>query len=197
MEKKLTLKIILGSTRDGRFSDIAGQWAKAQADKHPEFETEILDLRDYALPFFDQAVTPSSKKEPYAHPEVAKWTAQIAEADAFVIVAPEYNRGVPGVLKNALDWVFGEWAKKPVGYVGYGTTGGSRSVDSLRTSAVELQMVPVRTAVHIPEHWTLRENMSGALIPGSLDKFEYSANLMLSQVKEWATATRGMRQIAA
>jgi NAD(P)H-dependent FMN reductase len=192
MEHTLKLKIILGSTREGRFSEIAGAWAKALAEKDPSVAAEVVDLREFKMPFFDQAVTPSSKKEPYANPEVQKWTAQIADGDAFIIIAPEYNRGVPGVLKNAIDWVFGEWHKKPVGYVGYGTTGGSRSVDSLRTSAVELQMVPVRTAVHIPGHWTLRDE-TGALKPGSLDQYAHAFDTMLGQIKEWGNASRSMR----
>ncbi len=189
----LKLKIILGSTRPGRFSEIAGAWAQSQVAKHPEFNAEVLDLRDYEMPFFNEEITPSSKKEDYMNAAVAKWTAKIAEADAFVVIAPEYDRGVPAVLKNAFDWVYGEWHKKPVGFVGYGTTGGSRSVDNLRTTAIELQMVPVRTAVHITAHWTLRENYTGPLVPGSLDQFEGGAEMMLAQIKEWGDATRAMR----
>ncbi len=191
--KPLKLKIILGSTREGRFSDTAGTWALEQAKKHPEFDTEIVDLRDYAMPFFDQAVTPSSKTEPYTNEAVARWTAKVADGDAFLVIAPEYDLGVPAVLKNAVDWVYGEWHKKPVGFVGYGTTGGSRSVDSLRTSAIELQMVPVRQAVHIVAHWNLRENFTGPLKPGALDQYEGNASAMLDQIKEWGEATRRMR----
>ena len=191
--KTLKLKIILGSTRPGRFSDIAGVWALEQTKKHPEFETEVLDLRDYEMPFFNEEATPSSKREPYKNPAVAAWTAKIAEADAFVVIAPEYDRGVPAVLKNAFDWVYGEWHKKPIGFVGYGTTGGSRSVDSLRTSSIELQMVPVRQGVHIVAHWTMRENFTGPLKPGALDQFEHNAAAMFDQLKEWGAVTRTMR----
>lgn len=190
---KLKLKIILGSTRPGRFSDTAGAWALAQAAKHPEFETEVLDLRDYEMPFFNEAVTPSSKTEPYTNAAVANWTAKLAEADAFVVISPEYDRGVPAVLKNAFDWVYGEWHKKPIGFIGYGTTGGSRSVDNLRTSAIELQMVPVRQGVHIIAHWMLRENFTGPLKPGSLDQYEPAASAMYDQLKEWGTAGRTLR----
>lgn len=193
MANTLKLKIILGSTREGRFSDTAGAWALEQAKKHPEFETEILDLRDYEMPFFDQAVTPSSMTESYANPVVQKWTAKIADADAFIVIAPEYDRGVPAVLKNAFDWVYGAWHKKAIGFVGYGTTGGSRSVDSLRTSAIELQMVPVRQGVHIFAHWLLRENYTGPLKSGALDQYEHAAEAMLGQLKEWGTAAKAMR----
>lgn len=193
MDTKLKLKIILGSTREGRFSEIAGSWAREQAKKHPEFDAEILDLREYEMPFFDQMATPSSKTAAYTHPVVQKWTAKVAEGDAFVIIAPEYDRSIPGVLKNAIDWVYPEWNKKPVGYVGYGTVGGARAIEHLRSAAIELQMVPVRQAVHIPAHWTLRENMVGALIPGSLDQYEHSAKTMYEQLAEWGKATQTMR----
>ncbi len=192
--KPLKLKIILGSTREGRFSEYAGAWMKDQATKHPEFDAEVLDLRNFEMPFFDQMATPSSKSEPYAHPAVAAWTAKIAEGDAFVIIAPEYNRGIPGVLKNAIDWVYPEWNKKAVGYIGYGTAMGARSVEHLRTAAIEQQMVPVRQAVHIAAPWMLRENFTGPMKPGSLDAFERDAQTMLDQLKEWGEATRTMRQ---
>lgn len=191
--EKLKLKILLGSTRPTRFSEDAGAWALEQTKKHPEFDTEILDLRDYEMPFFNEAATPSSKKEPYTNPVVQRWTAKIAEADAFIVIAPEYNRGVPAVLKNAFDWVYGEWQKKPIGFIGYGTTGGSRSVDNLRTSAIELQMVPVRTAVHIVAHWMLRENFTGPMQPGALDAHVPTAEMMLGQIKEWAGAGKLLR----
>ena len=191
--KPLKLKIILGSTREGRFSEYAGAWMLEQSKKHPELETEILDLRDYEMPFFDQMATPSSKTEPYAHPAVQKWTAKIADGDAFVIIAPEYNRGIPGVLKNAIDWVYPEWNKKAAGYVGYGTAMGARSVEHLRSSAIEQQMVPVRQAVHIAAPWALRDNFTGPLKPGALEPFERDAATMLTQLTEWADAARGMR----
>lgn len=195
--KPLKLKVILGSTREGRFSEYAGAWMLDLAKKHPELEAEVLDLRDYEMPFFDQMATPSSKTEPYTHPAVQKWTAKIAEADAFVVIAPEYNRGIPGVLKNAIDWVYPEWNKKAIGYVGYGTAMGARSIEHLRTSAIEQQMVPVRQAVHIAAPWTMRENFVGPMKPGSLDQFERDAQTMLGQLKEWGEAGRTLREKAA
>ncbi len=194
MSQPLKMKIILGSTREGRFSEYAGAWMREQAQKHPEFDAEVLDLRDYEMPFFDQMATPSSKTEPYAHPAVQKWTAKIAEGDVFIIVAPEYNRGIPGVLKNAIDWVYPEWNKKAISYIGYGTAMGARSIEHLRSSAIEQQMVPVRQAVHIAAPWTMRENFTGPVNPGSFDQFENGAQTMLEQLKEWGEATRSMRQ---
>src|SRR3989344_5113159 len=145
----LKVKIILGSTRPARFSEHAGGWILEQAKKIAGIETEILDLRDYAMPFFNEAVTPSAKKEDYADEAVQRWTKKIKEADGFIIVAPEYNHGYTAVLKNALDYVSTEWNNKPVGFVAYGSAGGARAVEQLRAVAIELQMAPVRNAVHI------------------------------------------------
>ena len=128
----LKIKVILGSTREGRFGEQPAKWITEKAKAKPGLDVELLDLRDYPLPFFNAAATPSSKKEPYADPAVQKWTAKIAESDAFIIVTPEYNHGTSAVLKNAIDWVGPEWNRKVVGFVAYGTVGGARAVEQLR-----------------------------------------------------------------
>ena len=143
------IKIILGSTREGRFSDKAGAWIKGEIDKIADVEAEILDLRDYPMPFFSEVETPGYKSKPYAEPAVSRWTDKIAEGEAYVIVAPEYNHGYPAVLKNALDWVYQEWNNKPVAFVSYGSAMGARTVEQLRQVAVELQMAPIRNALHM------------------------------------------------
>lgn len=147
--EKLNVKIILGSTRESRFSEIPGAWIAGEAGKRDDVSVEILDLRDHPLPFFEESVTPSSKKEPYKNEAVARWTQKIAEADAFIIIAPEYNHGYPAVLKNALDYVYQEWNNKPVGFLTYGSAMGARSVEQLRLVSVELQMAPIRNAIHM------------------------------------------------
>src|SRR5665213_949628 len=109
MNKPLKIKVILGSTRQGRFGDKPAHWIFDEAKKKEGVEVEYLDLRDYALPFFDEPAPPSSIKEPYINPVVQKWTAKIADGDAIIVVTPEYNHGYPAVLKNALDYVYKEW----------------------------------------------------------------------------------------
>src|SRR3989344_62436 len=94
----LKVKIILGSTRSNRFSEHAGHWILEQAKKIAGISAEVLDLRDYAMPFFNEVVSPSYKQEPYKNEAVARFTSKIAEGDAFIIVTPEYNRGTSGVL---------------------------------------------------------------------------------------------------
>ncbi|MEK7606923.1 MAG: NAD(P)H-dependent oxidoreductase [Patescibacteria group bacterium] len=146
----LHIKVIAGSTREGRFSDKAAAWIAEEIKKQEGVAVDVLDLRDYDMPFFNEPMSPSFKQEPYKNEAVARFTKKIEEGDAFVIVTPEYNHGTSGVLKNALDWVYQEWNNKPVSFVSYGSTGGSRAVEQLRLNAIELQMAPIRAAVHIP-----------------------------------------------
>lgn len=151
--KVLKIKIIIGSTRQNRFSEKPAQWIFEEAKKLEGVEAELLDLRDYPLPFFDEPVPPSMfemTKHEYKNEAAKKWTSKIAEADGFVIVTAEYNHGYTAVLKNALDYVYKEWNRKPIGFVSYGSAVGARSVEQLRQVAVELQMAPIRHSVHIP-----------------------------------------------
>ncbi len=151
MSDKIKVKIILGSTRSGRFGEKPARWLLEQAKAEGSFEAELLDLRDYPMPFFDDSVSPSRNTTgKYPNPTVQKWADKIREADAFIIVTPEYNHGYPAVLKNALDVVYLEWNNKPVGFVGYGSVLGARAIEQLRGVAIELQMAPIRNAIHIP-----------------------------------------------
>ncbi len=146
----LNIKVIAGSTREGRFSDKAAAWIADEIKKQNGVVVEVLDLRDYDMPFFNEPMSPSFKQEPYKNEAVTRFTKKIADGDAFVVVTPEYNHGTSGVLKNALDWVYQEWNNKPVSFVSYGSVGGARAIEQLRQVAIELQMAPIRNSVHIP-----------------------------------------------
>ena len=190
----LHVKIILGSTRQNRFSDKPGSWILGEARKKEGIDAELLDLRDYPLPFYNEPMSPSMVKDgAYPNEIVRKWAGKIREADAFIIIAPEYNHGISGVLKNALDSIYAEWNNKPVGFVAYGTVGGARSVEHLRGIAVELQMAPIRNAVHIPQHWNLLDE-KGNLKDGALDSFQRAADAMLDQLIWWAYALKTARE---
>lgn len=190
----LKIKIILGSTRQNRFSDKAGAWILEKTKKRQEINAELLDLRDYPLPFYNEPISPSMVKNgEYADEVARKWAAKIGEADGFIIVTPEYNHGVSGVLKNALDHIYAEWNNKPVGFVAYGSVGGARSVEHLRGIAVELQMAPIRNAVHIPQPWNLLDE-KGNLKDGALDSFEKNADAFLDQLLWWTKALKIARE---
>lgn len=190
----LNIKVILGSTRPKRFSEKAGAWIFEHVKKLGGVETELLDLRDYPLPFYNEPITPSGVKNgEYADPTARLWAQKIRDADAYVIVSPEYNRGTSGVLKNALDHVYAEWNNKPIGFVSYGSVGGGRAVEQLRLNSIELQMAPVRTAVHIPNPWTLVDE-NDKIKDGVLEPFNRSAETMLGQLVNWAKAFKTVRQ---
>jgi NAD(P)H-dependent FMN reductase len=144
---KPRIGIIISTTREGRFGERAARWVAELAAGRDDIATEIVDLRDYPLPFFESVASP--RFVPIDTPEARKWAGKLAELDGYVFVTAEYNHSVSGVLKNALDFVFAEPARKPAAFVGYGAVGGARAVEQLRLIAVELSMVPLNRAVHI------------------------------------------------
>lgn len=192
MSDSLNVKIILGSTRQNRFSETPATWIASLAKARGDMNVDVLDLRDYPMPFFEEAATPSSKKEPYKNEVVARWTAKIAEADAYVIIAPEYNHGYPAVLKNALDYVYQEWNNKPVAFISYGSALGARSVEQLREITVELQMAPIRNAIHMPYQvvMDLRAGKSAAEV---FQPYEERGAALLEQLAWWGRALKAAR----
>ncbi len=151
----IKLYVILGSTRQGRFGEHPAKWITSELKKHSDITVELIDLRDWPLPFFNESISPSLNQGKYENTLAAKWAKKIGEADGFIIVTPEYNHGYSAVLKNAMDYVYPEWNKKPVAFVSYGgVSGGTRAVQQLRQVAIELQMVPIRQGVHLPFSWT-------------------------------------------
>src|SRR5579871_537208 len=144
---KPRIGIIVSTTRTGRFADKPLAWIHALASARSDWEVEVLDLRDYPMPFFDETVPPA-----WAPPknEVARrWAAKIAELDGFIFLTAEYNHGLPAVLKNALDYAYKEFNRKPAACVGYGGVGAARAIEHLRLVGIELQIVPMRPSVHI------------------------------------------------
>jgi NAD(P)H-dependent FMN reductase len=145
------ISVIVGSTREGRFSEKPAKWILQHLKKRKGVDARLLDLRDFPMPFFDQPLTPAMPgRPPYKNEVVQRWTAAIAQSDGFVFVTPEYNYGTSAVLKNAIDWVYPEWNRKAAGFVSYGSAMGARSVQQLRETLIEIQMAPIRTSVHIP-----------------------------------------------
>src|SRR4051812_12849091 len=95
------IAVIVGSTREGRMSDKLAKWVAEEVKK--ESEVEIVDLRDYPMPFFEEAVPPRYNPGRTPSPEVQKWLDKVGEFDGYVLVTPEYNRSMSSVLKNALE----------------------------------------------------------------------------------------------
>jgi NAD(P)H-dependent FMN reductase len=142
------IHVILGTNREGRFSEKAATWLMNRLGARSDPQVELVDLRDYPLPFYDQPLPPAYGHRDYP-PDVARWANKVDEADGYIVVTAEYNHGYPALLKNALDHAFPEFNRKPVAFVGYGNVGGARAIEQLRLVAVELEMAPLRHAVHI------------------------------------------------
>src|SRR5580765_3149840 len=184
----LKIKVILGSTRANRFCDKTAQWIFDEASKRSAFEVELLDLRDYPLPFFEEAMPPGMAKDSYTNPVVVRWRDKIREADGFIICTPEYNHGYPAVLKNALDYVYFAWSRKAVAFVSWGGAGGTRSVEQLRLVAIELDMAPTRFAVHISNPWLIQD-----VSELNTEPYKQSATALLDQLTWWAGALHTAR----
>ena len=194
MKTLIKIKVIIGSTREGRFSDKAAAWITEEIKKQTGIIVEMLDLRDYDMPFFNEAVSPSFKKEPYENEAVARFTKKIDEGDAFIMVTPEYNHSTSGVLKNAIDWIGPEWNNKPIAFVSYGSVGGARAVEQLRLIAIELQMAPIREAIHINGEQYFPVIMGGGDHLKLLASYEDKAQNMISRLFWWARALKTARE---
>jgi NAD(P)H-dependent FMN reductase len=183
----LKVAFIIGSTRPGRVGESVAHWAYELAARRKDAEFELVDIRDYNLPLLDEPVPPSQGK--YSKEHTKKWAAKIASFDAFVFVTPEYNHGICGALKNAIDFLYAEWNNKAAGFIGYGSAGGTRAVESLRLVMAELQIADVRAQVGLSLH-TDFENYS---VFKPAPYHEKSLTSMLDQTILWAGALKTLR----
>ena len=195
MARKPRIAVIIGSTRDTRFADKPAEWILGLARQRGEWEVELLDLRDFDLPFFNE--TTSNLWAPSKDPKAIAWQETLAGFDGFIFVTAEYNRSITGALKNALDQAYREWIHKPAAILGYGSTGGARAVEHLRTIAIELQMVPVRAGVHIMGADLMKVHPMGANGPIAEieDHILPSARAMLDDLDWWVRATLAARAV--
>jgi len=187
------ISVIVGSTREGRFSEKPAKWILDRLKKRDAVDARLLDLRDYPMPFFDQPVTPATPGRPAFENEVVqKWTAAIAQSDGFVFVTPEYNYGPAAVLKNAIDWVYPEWHRKAASFVSYGSAMGARSVQQLRQTVIEIQLAPIRSSVHIPVA-TLLAHYQGGDVDAGLAELDGIAGAMIDDLLWWTAALKAAR----
>jgi NAD(P)H-dependent FMN reductase len=190
MNEPLRVGVVLGSTRAGRFADRPAEWLLQIAGKRAGVAFELVDLRDYPLPFFDELKSPL--REPSKNEVARRWAQRVAALDAFVFVTGEYNHSIPASLKNALDYLYAEWGRKPAAFVAYGSTGGSRAVEQLRLILVELQVAPLRSAVHIVRAEFMDLLMNGKTF-ADFPHLEQAADLMLDDLIWWGRALRAGR----
>ncbi len=193
---KIKIQVIIGSVREGRFADKPAKWITEETKKLEGVEVEVIDLKDHPVPQFASPGYPSQVKDGnYGNDKINAFAKKIGSADAYIMVTPEYNHGYSGALKDALDSVYLEWNNKPVAFVAYGSVGGARAVEQLRQVVVELQMAPIRAAIHLPYEvfvGVLSEpdaSKHAALFAPIADK----ATAMLTQLMWWAKALKAAR----
>jgi len=189
------LHVIVGSTRPTRSADLVVPWVVSRASAHGGFEVEVLDLRDWPLPMFAEHVgTIGDFSDPtYSEPIMKAWNNKIKEADAYIVVTPEYNHSLPGVLKNAIDSVFVSFAfrNKPIAAVGYsaGIGAGIRAIEHLAQVVIEAEAVPLRNSVVIPFVTTAFDERSEPLNPAA----SVSLDVMLDDLAWWSSALEAAR----
>src|SRR6201989_324099 len=145
------LMIVIASTRPGRGGWPVAQWFIQRATERGDFEISVVDLAEFRLPLLDDPNHPRLRQ--YVNPHTHEWSGMVDAADAFVFVTPEYNHGYPASLKNAIDYLHGEWSFKPAGFVSYGgVAAGTRAVEQLMQVIAAVRMVAVAEAVNIPFH---------------------------------------------
>ena len=183
----LKIAIVIGSTRPGRKAGDVARWVHEIAARRGEADYEIVDIMDFDLPLLDEAYPPSMGQ--YAQPHTKKWAARIAGFDGFVFVTPEYNHSTSGALKNAIDYLFREWNDKAAGFVGYGSTGGTRAVEHLRGMMGEIKIADVRAQVALSLFTDFEKFTIFKPQPGQ----EAAVEAMLGDLISWAGALQALR----
>ena len=179
--------IVVGSTRPGRHSRAVADWVLGQASGRSSASYEIVDLVDYSLPHFDEAMPPSFGQ--YEHDHTKARAETIGGYDGFIFVTPEYNHSTSGVLKNAIDFLYAEWNNKAAAFVAYGSLGGARAIEHLRGVCAELQIATVRQQLSF-SLFTDFENFA-AFTPAALHND--AAGALFDQLESWAAALKPLR----
>jgi NAD(P)H-dependent FMN reductase len=182
------LAVIVGSTRPGRVGESVARWVYGLAKEREDAEFELVDIADFDLPLLDEPIPPSQGQ--YSKEHTKKWAAKIASFDGYVFVTPEYNHGISGALKNAIDFLYAEWNDKAAGFVGYGSAGGVRAVEHLRLVMAEVQVATVRAQVML----SLRDDFENYSAFKPREFHEKALGQVLDQVIAWGGALRALRE---
>lgn len=180
--------IIIGSTRPGRNGEAVARWIHALAQDHGGAQFEIIDLKHFDLPVYDEPRSPMFAQ--YEHEHTRRWSAAVAPFDGYIFVTPEYNHSTSAALKNALDYLHFEWKDKAAAFVGYGGAGGARAVEHLRGIVGELHMADVRGQIAL----SIVEDFENYSVFKPRDVHLPAVTAMLDQLTDWAGALKGLRE---
>lgn len=191
---KPRIAVIIGSTRKTRFADKPTEWFMDKVKGHPELDFEVVDLRDFDLPLFDEPA--SNAWMPSSDPRAVAWQKKVGSYDGYVFIVAEYNHSITGALKNAMDQAFVEWNRKPMTALAYGSMGGTRALEHLRAIAVEVEMVPLRQAIHIggADFFKVHPLGSDAPISEIEGNLENALQSTLQELNWWARTLKPARE---
>jgi len=184
----LDIAVILGSTRPNRNGKAVADWVMEHTAGRSAARYTLVDLIDYPLPHLDEPIPPSVGR--YVGEHTKAWADTVASYDGFVFVTPEYNHSTSGVLKNAIDYLYGEWNDKAAGFVSYGTVGGARAVEHLRGVMSEVQVAHVRQSVGFSLFSDFQNMSQFTPNPRAVDQLA----VMLDQLEAWTAALKGVRE---
>lgn len=193
MSRKPRIALIVGTTRDSRYADAPVQWMLDKARARTDMDVELVDLKEFDLPFFNEPA--SNLYMPSSDPAAVKWQEKLDQFDGFIFAVAEYNHSISGALKNALDQAYKQWVRKPMTAIAYGSMGAARALEHLRAIAIELQMVPVRHAVHIggADFFAVHPMGGGQPLAAIEDHIAPAAEAALDDLVWWAKATMAAR----
>jgi NAD(P)H-dependent FMN reductase len=186
----LKVGIVVGSTRPGRKAAAVAKWAYDILKVRQDAEFEIVDIEDYKLPLLDEPLPPSLGRYSQAHTKL--WAAKIDSFDAYIFVTPEYNHSIPAALKNAIDFLFREWNDKAAGFIGYGSAGGARAVESLRLVMGEIKVADVRAQVML----SLLTDFENYTTFKPHERHDKAVHAVADEVIAWGGALKGLREAA-
>lgn len=182
------LRIITCSTRPGRAGPVVAAWVAAAAAAEGGFVVESADLAELALPLMDEPAHPMLRD--YQHDHTKRWSAVVSGADALILVTPEYDFFPPASVVNAVQYLFHEWAKRPVGIVSYGgLSGGLRATQVLRSLLGNVGAVTPPQSVVLP--FFRNQIVEGAFQPTEVA--QGSMKGMLKELAVWAGPLKAMR----
>jgi len=181
--------VVVGSARAQRLCPQIAEWVAEIGRAVVPAQFEIVDLKDWTLPMDDEPGIPALGDYMFEHTRA--WSRKVYEAHAFVFVTPQYNWGYPAPLKNALDHLYAEWARKPAVIVTYGGHGGDKCARQLRQVLKGLKMRPIATMPGFRlTHDRIKAN-TGAIDPAV--EFARHSKVLRQAFTELANALGGKR----
>ncbi|MEV4437796.1 NAD(P)H-dependent oxidoreductase [Streptomyces sp. NPDC049577] len=183
------LAVIVASTRDGRFGPTVANWLGTQLDLRDDVDVDVIDLADHPL-----SMNLSSEPGPEDAAALAAVTPRLEQADAYIVITPEYNHSYPATLKNLIDRHYTQWRAKPVAFVSYGgLSGGLRAVEHLRPVFAELHAVTIRETISLHNPWGAFDANGRHLDDSAGTAAENAAKTLLDQLAWWALSLREAR----